>query len=355
MSLYQRGKSWYYDFQYRGERYTGNIGPVSKTIAKEILAKKKAEAVEGRYELPSKKPSPRLGDFVEEYFAYYRANRRLRSVVRHETSWHAMQPVLGGKRLDEISPFDLERYRRQRKQDGRSDVTINRKLAFLRNLYSMALTWGKATENPVKKVRFARENNGRMRILTAEEEVCLLAHCSPHLRPVVIAALHTGFRKSELLSLTWGDVDFRRQLMTVQAAYAKNGESRSVPMNVVLTATLKAIRMNTAAESPVFCNRQGTPYRSFRTAFEQAVCQAGLKNFTFHDLRHTFASRLVMAGVDVPTVQALLGHKTITMTLWYTHLTSAHKRQAVQVLERSGHEVPAIFTTGQQATAGTSM
>src|SRR5215510_11617712 len=115
MSLYQRGKSWYYDFQYRGERYTGNIGPVSKTIAKEILAKKKAEAVEGRYELPSKKPSPCLTDFVQEYFAYYQVNRKLRSVKRHEVSWHAISPVFGHQRLDEVSPFDLERYRRDRK------------------------------------------------------------------------------------------------------------------------------------------------------------------------------------------------------------------------------------------------
>jgi hypothetical protein len=163
VSLYRRGKSWYYDFRYRGERYTGCIGPVSRTIAKEILAKKKAEAVEGRYEMPSKKPSPRLEDFIKEYFDYYRANRRPRSVTRHEVSWNAIRPVLGSKRLAEISPFDLERYRRQRKQDGMSDATINRELAFLRNLYTMAMTWGKATENPVKKVRFARENNERIR------------------------------------------------------------------------------------------------------------------------------------------------------------------------------------------------
>jgi len=244
MSLYQRGKSWYYDFLYRGERYTGCIGPVSKTVAKEIMAKKKAEAVEGRYELPSKKPSPRLEEFVEEYFAYYRANRRPRSVIRHETSWYAIQPILGGKRLDEIAPFDLERYRRQRKQMGRSDVTIDRELAFLRHLYTMAITWGKATENPVKKVRFARENNGRIRMLSLDEEVRLLTHCGPQLRPIVLTALHTGFRKSELLSLTWGDIDSRRRVITVRAAYAKNGEARSVPMNDVLTATLKVIRMN---------------------------------------------------------------------------------------------------------------
>jgi len=344
MSLYQRGKSWYYDFLYRGERYTGCIGPVSKTVAKEIMAKKKAEAVEGRYELPSQKPSPRLEDFAKEYFAYYQANRRPRSVTRHETSWRVIQPVLGSKRLAEISAFDLERYRRQRKQAGVSDVTINRELAFLRHLYTMAITWGKATENPVKRVRFAREDNGRVRMLTLEEEEQLLAQCAPHLKPLVVTALHTGFRTSELLSLTWADVDFRRRVITVRAAYAKNGESRGVPMNDVLTMALKEVRMN-APGDVVFCNYKGTPYRSFRSAFERAVCKAGLEDFTFHDLRHTFASRLVMAGVDLPTVKELMGHKDITMTLRYTHLSSDHKQRAVRTLEQFGDKVPAIFTT----------
>jgi len=352
MSLYQRGKSWYYDFLYRGERYTGCIGPVSKTVAKEIMTKKKAEAVEGRYELPSKKPSPRLDDIVEEYFAYYRANRRPRSMIRHETSWHAIQPLLGTKRLDEISPLDLERYRRQRKHVGRSDVTINRELAFLRHVYNMAITWGKATDNPVKKVRFARENNGRIRMLSPDEEAQLLAQCAPHLKPLVITALHTGFRASELLSLTWGDIDFRRRVITVRAAYSKNGESRSIPMNDVLTTTLKAVKMEASTEGSVFRTPQGGPYRNFRTAFERAVQQAGLEDFTFHDLRHTFASRLVMAGVDLPTVKELLGHKGIAMTLRYTHLSTDHKQRAVQALEQFGEKVPAIFTTGRERRTG---
>ena len=115
----------------------------------------------------------------------------------------------------------------------------------------------------------------------------------------MITALHAGFRTSELLSLTWEDIDFRRQTITVHAAYAKNGENRSVPMNDVLTITLKAVRMNTLASGLVFRSHKGTPYRSFRSAFELAVRKAGLEDFTFHDLRHTFASRLVMAGVDL--------------------------------------------------------
>jgi integrase len=355
MSLYQRGKSWYYDFQYRSERYTGCIGAVSKTVAKEILAKKKAEAVEGRYELPSKKPSPLLEAFAKEYFAYYRANRRPNSVQRHEVSWRVLQPVLGRKRLAEITPFDLERYRRQRKQAGVSDVSINRELAFLRNLYTMAITWGKASENPVTKIRFARENNGRARFLTLDEETRLLACCVPSIKPIVMTALHTGFRMSELLSLTWADVDFRRRVVTVRAAYAKNGESRSVPMNSVLLETLFAMQGEAIAAGPVFCTSKGTPHKKFRTTFMRAVCKAGIDDLTFHDLRHCFASRLVMAGVDLPTVQALMGHKNITMTMRYTHLSADHKQRAVAMLEHFAEKVPAIFPTGRLASAGTPL
>ena len=238
------------------------------------MAKKKAEAVEGRYELPSKKPTPKLEEFAKEYFAYYRANRRPRSAERHETSYRAMYPTFGHIRLADITPLALERYKRHRKEDGVSGVTINRELAFLKNLFSKAIDWGKATENPVKQVRLYREENARTRFLTEEEEASLLACCSPQLKPLVMTALHTGFRASELLSLTWQDVDFRRGVVTVRAGYAKNGEARSVPMNDTLTMLLKSAKLHAAEGERVFCNRHGQPYRSFRTAFERAVRKA---------------------------------------------------------------------------------
>jgi len=341
MSLYQRGKSWHYDFQYRGERYTGCIGAVSKTVAKEIVTKKKAEAVEGRYELPSKKPTSKLEEFAKEYFAYYRANRRPQSVQRHVTAYRALQPTFGHLRLSEISPLAIERYKRQREEDGVSEVTINRELAFLKNLFTKAIEWEKIDENPVKKVRFYREDNARTRFLTDEEEERLLAPCKSPLQPLVGIALHTGFRGSELGSLTWHDIDFRRRTVTVRAGYAKNGESRAVPMNEVLTTTLKAVKLQSADGEKVFCSREGTPYRSFRTTFQRAVRLAVLADFTFHDLRHTFASRLVMAGVDLPTVKELLGHKDLGMTMRYAHLSTDHTQAAVKKLEK----VPAIFTT----------
>ncbi len=103
MSLYQRGKSWYYNFTYRGQRYNECIGPVSKTRAKEVEQCKRTEVIEGRFVPLASKPSPQLSDFVPEYFAYYRANRRPMAARRHETSWHAIEPVFGSRRLDEIT------------------------------------------------------------------------------------------------------------------------------------------------------------------------------------------------------------------------------------------------------------
>jgi hypothetical protein len=148
------------------------------------------------------------------------------------------------------------------------------------------------------------------------------------------------------------DVDFKRQVITVQAAYAKNGESRSVPMNDLLTTTLQGVRINSKAIGPVFLNRNGEPYRSFRTAFERAVRKAAIPDFTFHDLGHTFASRLVMAGVDLPTVKELMGHKNITMTLRYTHLSSDHKRTAVGKLAQFGKNSHQFSQHGVQKKSG---
>ncbi len=344
MNLYLRGKSWYYDFLYRGERYRGCIGPVPKATARAIVAKKKAEAVGGRYELPSQKPSPRLDEFVTEYLAYYAANRRPRSLKRHEVSYRSMQGTFGPHRLADIGPLDIERYKRQRQGAGVAPATINRELAFLKNLYTKAVEWGKATENPVKKVRLYREDKARTRFLTDDEEARLLATCGRQLTPLVVTALNTGFRRSELLSLTWNDVDFERGRITVRAGYSKNGEARSVPMNHTLTAVLKSARVSAASER-VFCTRRGQPYRSFRTAFERAVRKAGITDFTFHDLRHTFARRLVMARVDLPTVKELLGHKDISMTMRYAHLSADHKRLAVQRLEQFGAKVTTESTT----------
>ena len=193
----------------------------------------------------------------------------------------------------------------------------------------------------MKQVRLFREDNARTRFLTEAEEARLLAHCNAQLKPLVITALQTGFRKSELLSLRWGNIDLRHRLIKVEAAYTKTHEARSVPMSETLTAALKRLKISatTDAVTPVF------GYRQMTKTFARAVQRAGIANFTFHDLRHTFASRLVMAGIDLATVKELMGHKHITMTLRYAHLAPGHKRSAIAALDRVAEKVPANFTT----------
>lgn len=117
-------------------------------------------------------------------------------------------------------------------------------------------------------------------------------------------------------------------------------------MNKVLTEPLQVIRINTPGTAQVFCNLKGRPYRSFRTVFERAVRKADIQDFTFHDLRHTFASRWVKAGVDLPTVKELMGHQDIQMMLRYTHPSAEHNQHAVCRLELSDAQVPSIFTIG---------
>ena len=136
-------------------------------------------------------------------------------------------------------------------------------------------------------------------------------------------------------------------LMSVQTAYAKNGKGRSGPMNKALTETLRMIKMyDSLIMVVVFCSTHGTLYRSFRASFERAVRQAGIEKVAVHNLRHAFASRLVMAGVDLPTVKERMGHKHINMTMRYTHLSSSHKHNVMSGLENVDDQVPSIFIAG---------
>jgi integrase len=168
-----------------------------------------------------------------------------------------------------------------------------------------------------------------------------LLQCGPYLKPIVITALHTGFRKSELLSLTGGDVDFQHRLIKVTAVYAKNGEARSMPMTEVLTETLNAIRITGNPTGAIFRTGEEEPCRDISTA----VRRAEISDFTFHDLRHTCVSRLVMAGIDLATVKESMGHKHINMTLRYAHLAPGHKRSAIAVLDQVEEKVATISAT----------
>jgi integrase len=138
-------------------------------------------------------------------------------------------------------------------------------------------------------------------------------------------------RKGEILGLKWRDVDIQRN--TIHLLDTKNGEKRDVPMNDITQKTIIGVLKHPDSQY-IFCNKEGQPYGDIKKSFLTAIRKAGIINFHFHDLRHTFASHLVMSGVDLNTVRELLGHKTLEMTLRYSHLSPDHKKRAVDILNK---------------------
>lgn len=347
MGVYLRGKSWYIDFYYEGKRYTERVGPVSKSVALEKLNIRRSEVIRGEWK-PKIVKVP-FDKFKEQYLRYSKDNKRPKSYLRDETSLKHLSRFFEGKMLSEITSFLVERYKSIRKEEGAKPSTINRELACLRHIFNMAIRWGKALVNPVKGIKFLKEPKGKERILTEEEEARLLetVRTSPkekHLEPIIITALNTGMRKGEILNLKWSNVDFNNRVIIVEGT--KNGEIRKIPMNHKLTVALENVKKESKGEY-VF-SKNGKLYGDIKTGWWTALKKAGIEGFRFHDLRHTFGSRLGMAGVDIRTIQELMGHKDIKMTMRYSHPTPEHKRKAVEILDR----VTSNFTTGTKIEKG---
>jgi len=189
----------------------------------------------------------------------------------------------------------------------------------------------------------SKESRGKDRILSEDEEARLLETVrttskEKHLEPIIITALNTGMRKGEILNLKWSNVDSQNGVIIVEGA--KNGEVRKIPMNQKLTQTLEGAKKVSKGEF-VF-SENGKPYLDVKTGWWTALRKAGIENFRFHDLRHTFGSRLGMKGTDIKTIAELMGHKDIKMTMRYSHPTPEHKKRAVNLLD----SFTTFFTTG---------
>ncbi|MCG2706883.1 MAG: site-specific integrase [Candidatus Omnitrophica bacterium] len=331
MGVYKRGNTYGIDYYWEGKRIQKAVGPDRK-LAEMVLKKRLVEIAEGKHLDIKRTPKTKFEELVSKYFKDY-------AIPEIKRSWHSdvdtikvLNRWFGGKYLHEITPELVTKFKVERKREV-SVATTNRGLACLRTMLNKAKEWVMFDgDNPVAKVKLFKENNKRLRFLEQEEIEKLLANCSEHLKPIVICALHTGMRKSEILHLKWRDCDFRRNIIYVTES--KNGERREIPMDEFLKKTLIAIPKH--PESPyIFCNKDGQPYgdikKSFLTALKNSdiILPLGTK---FHALRHSFASHLVMSGVDLNTVKDLMGHKSIEMTLRYSHLSPSHKKRAVDLL-----------------------
>jgi integrase len=212
--------------------------------------------------------------------------------------------------------------------------TNNRALNVLKHMFTKAVDWEMVESEILKRVRKCRllpDDSRRLRYLSKSECHELISKCNEHLRPIVITALNTGMRKSEILNLKWDNVDLKHGFILLNRT--KNNERREIPINLTLKRTLQGITRRLGVPYVFFDSKTGNPYQNVKRSFATALRRAKITDFHFHDLRHTFASQLVMAGVDITTIKELLGHKSLTMTLRYAHLAPSHKVKAVDILD----------------------
>jgi len=293
----------------------------TKSAAILLYRKRKTEALEGK-KLPEKlrRATVTFAEIAGDALAYSKAHKRT-----YEDDVARMERMLGWFRDrsgDSVTPQEIERHFEECiEQEGWAASTVNHYRSLLSLTYRLAIRNGKVSSNPARATRHRKEDNSRVRYLTPEEEGKLRAVLErdwPGHIPEFDLALHTGLRLSEMYGLDWQDVDLARRLLLVRRG--KNGESRYARLNSVALAALAELRRRSDGTGPVIRNLRGEPLAKGRYWFEKAVKEAGLADFHWHDLRHTFASRLAMAGVGLRAIQDALGHKSIAMTVRYSHL-----------------------------------
>jgi len=234
--------------------------------------------------------------------------------------------------LPKIKQFEVESYKAARAKEGLKKSSVNRELACLKKMFNKAKDWDYMLSNPAEKVKlFSEKDNLKERILTREEERLLLENSPGYLRQIIVAALNSGMRRAELLTLMWSNIDFEKKLIRLE--HTKSGKIRIIPISPEFHKELEELRGKAFGSPYVFVNgKTGTSFRDIKRTFQTACRKAGVNSLRFHDLRHTFASRLVERGVDIITVKELLGHSTIRMTERYTHSHLDLKRKAVGCL-----------------------
>ena len=327
--LYKRGQIYWTAIKVDGKLYRKSTGTASQKEAEHILACRRKEINEGKL-LGTKRINYKFAELAKEYLKW---TERQRSYKDKKLWIKQLIEVFGNLEIKDLNTRIIEQWQSKRLKCNKPS-TVNRILATLKHMISKTVQWDMANEETLKQVRNVKlleENNKRLRFLTAEECQRLIDCCKPHLKSIVTVALHTGMRKSEILNLKWEQVDLNHGFILLNIT--KNGERREIPVDNTLREMFEKIP-HSIESIYVFTDRDGNPYKSVKKSFSTALKKAGIRDFRLHDCRHTYASQMVMNGVDLTTVKDLLGHKSLTMTLRYAHLAPEHKRKAVNILDK---------------------
>lgn len=341
--LYIINGKYVFRLKRNGKEYRKTIGDVEKlSRRKDFLQKVVSElylkAISGEWdkekELKEKQKEnlTTFGKLAYKFLEWYKVNRRASSYYRYEKIVKGLINFFGyNLPIDKLNLGKIEDYKVYRKKQGVKDDTINKELRFISSMINRAVDfeWIESHKLYKKTIIIRGVDNSRIRYLTEDEEKRLL-EASKHnrlLHDIIITALYTGFRKNEILNLKWDNVDLKQDKITLYPEQTKNKKFHIIPIHPVLKEVLLYWYSNRKGDY-VF-HRDGKQVVSIREAFARACKRAGIEDLRFHDLRHTFATKLVNMGVDIYIIKELLNHSDIRMTLRYAHLTYYHKLQAL--------------------------
>jgi integrase len=330
--LYKRWNVWWI-------RYAGVDGRTRRETtqttnhreAQALLIKRKQGILDGKEPEVKRIKSYCFFELKEEYLKWA---ERQKSYKSKKGFVEQLCNEFGNLSLRNFGTRLIDQFVTKKLDKGNKPATVNRHLATIKHMFSKAVEWEMVEEETLKRIRrvkLLKENNKRSRFLSSEEGQILIDCAEPHLKPILITALNTGMRKTEILTLKWENIDLRNGCILLHNT--KNDERRDIPINENMRKVLKKLPRRLDVNYLFFDPVSGKRYIDVKRSFKTACRRAKINDFRFHDLRHTFASHLVMAGVDIMTVKELLGHKSLSMTLRYAHLAQSHKTKAVQLLD----------------------
>jgi integrase len=269
---------------------------------------------------------------------------------RHDASRIAVLKEVFGGMPAEIEPAI---FREWLDEQPWKPSSLNRMKTVLRSVYKLAIENGKAKSNPARAIKRRREENTKLRFLSRQEDVALRAEitktCPWHL-PEYLVALNTGLRPSEQYEMEWSNVDFLRKQVSILRS--KTGDPRHIPMNSEVVSALRKVEERPVRGQRIFLSENGQALVGYKHWFLPALKAAKIDGVTWYTLRHTFASRLVMAGVNLRTVADLMGHKQVQMTMRYSHLAPGYRLGAVERLISPGADTDTNTDTKQDSVPG---
>ncbi len=351
MALFKRGQVWWMRFTYNEQQIRRSTEVTDKRLAEKIYHKVMAQVAESKWfeRLPGEDKTFR--EMMEKYMREHsEKNKSFQSHIRDKSLSNHLTQFFGDLTVSKISPKLVNEYKVKRREDGAAPATVNKELNLVSHAFNLAIKeWEWIRENPVGKVSKEKVNNFIERWLIPEEEVRLLTFSPEWLRDVIVFAINTGLRQGEILNLKWPQVDLFRKTITILEQ--KNNDRDTLPLNERSFEVLKSrAKVRHIVSSFVFYNSNGNRIeaRNLMRAFYGATKKAKLEGLRFHDLRHTFATRLVQAGVDLYAVQKLGRWKTISMVMRYAHHYPESLRPGILALDKAPEKFSTILAQSRE-------